>query len=89
MFVITKLVLANNDVQIIGSFFKIKDAKAKLHDLNLENEVSYRDNKMKFFKVYEKGYFGLKPLYIYKILEIPQPIKDDLDEIIDSLEDTD
>ncbi len=76
MFVITKLTLSNNDVEIIGAFDDIKSAKAKIHDLNENDEVSYRNNKMKFFKVYKKGFLGEYAVYIYKILEVPCVIKE-------------
>lgn len=71
MFVITKLVLETQDVQLIGCYDDIKSAKAKIHDLNENDQVSYRDNKRRFFKVYRKGFFGEYPIFIYKILEVP------------------
>jgi hypothetical protein len=75
MFVITKLTLANNNVEIIGAYDDITLAKAQIHDLNKNDEISYRDNKMKFIKVYRKSFFREYPIYIYKILKVPHVLK--------------
>lgn len=73
MYVISKLILETNDVELIGSFNDLKSAKSKIYDLNDLDEVSYRDKKNRFFKVYKKGYFGQYEIFIYKILEVPKP----------------
>ncbi len=75
MYIIIQLTLDNNDMRVIASFDDLINAKAMIHDLNKNDEVSYRDEKMKFFKVYKKNWYGRRyEAMIYKILEIP-PIK--------------
>ncbi len=74
MYIIIQLILRNNDMRVIASFNDLITAKATIHDLNKEDEVSYRNEKMKFFKVYKKNWFGKSyETMIYKILEIPPP----------------
>ncbi len=78
MFIIIQLILKNNDMRVIAAFNELKSAKAMIHDLNKDDEVSYRNEKMKFFKVYKKNWFGQNyETMIYKILEIPQISDDD------------
>ncbi len=72
MYVITKLILTTNDIELVGSYEDLKSAKAKIHDLNHIDEVSYRDSSKRFFKVYKKSWFGDYAVYIYKILEVPK-----------------
>ena len=71
-FIITKLYLKNNDVEVIGHYNDHKSASAKIYHLNDKDHVSYRDNSLRFFKVYQKGFFYEYPVYIYKIIELPE-----------------
>jgi len=73
MWIIAKLDLKDNDISIVGSYKSIIEAKSKFHDLNEEDQVSYRDNKKKFIKVYKKNswLWGETAVYIYKLLQVP------------------
>ena len=71
-FVIIKQVIETKDMEIISHHRTATSAKAKLYDLNKLDEVSYRDNKKRFFTVYKKGIFKNYAIYIYKILEVPE-----------------
>ena len=74
MYIIIKLTVESYDMQIMTSFNNLQSAKAHVYDIN-SHEISYKDDSKRFIKAYKKNYiFSPTLIYIYKILEIPEPI---------------
>lgn len=71
IYVITKLDIYKQRVEIVASYNTLESAKAYLYDINEYDEVSVKkkeDNHI--MKVYQLGYFGKTPTFIYEILKL-------------------